>query len=317
MDYIYLSLLFELHVYVLGFCRLANFKLSASICDAGGISTDQSGVLAYMGPEILTRSHRHGTPSDFWALGVTMHEILYGTLPWIETPRRAVEYLEECEKSDASCTRSPNPACHDKTLMSLGPMKEEYRTMKMRAEGRGIPLVAHEFMQSLLDPRPWCRLSTQHMLPLAEHPYFDQMDWAALEQRFITNSTSPPVVPGSSRSSSIKRKPASAEISSPILQEELKSRAHEESIHLDKESQEAFEFFQYYERSDIRVLGKFRHMLRHKQQACSPGGGCNDTKFCKSKTNARTLVSHEVLCPKNKTKAKRPHAFPLPMMEVS
>lgn len=197
--------------------------------ETGGLSTRQSGYPAYMAPEILTKSHRHGTPADFWSLGTTMHELLYGLRPWVSTPRKTVEFLDICDREEDSSVRSPSPAGKSaKTTISLGPLDDEFRIMGTRAEGKGVPMQAHNFMLAMLETRPWCRLSTQRMLSLAEHPFFESMDWTALEQRQVTMTTSPPIVPSSSTGSiSTKRRPASSQFQNPVVLEELKAQVNE------------------------------------------------------------------------------------------
>jgi serine/threonine protein kinase len=41
-----------------------------------------SGTHGYMSPEIYAPGHRHGPPADFFALGVTLHELVVGSRPF-------------------------------------------------------------------------------------------------------------------------------------------------------------------------------------------------------------------------------------------
>ena len=90
-----------------GFCRLSNFSIATSVRDTAGICTRQSGCLPYMAPELFTKSHRHGASADFWSLGCTMHELIYGLRPWTRTPSKCVSFLEGCVIEGDSGTRSP------------------------------------------------------------------------------------------------------------------------------------------------------------------------------------------------------------------
>ena len=236
-----------------GFCRLSNFSIATSVRDTAGICTRQSGCLPYMAPELFTKSHRHGASADFWSLGCTMHELIYGLRPWTRTPSKCVSFLEGCVIEGDSGTRSPTaPArASARTPTSPGPLEEEFRLMAQRAEGKGVPLLVHKFMMSLLETRPWCRLSTQRMISLAEHPYFDLLDWTALEQRVATTTTTPPIIPGSNTS---KRKPASSQFQNPVLLEELRAQVNEELVTMEDGAQDNFDFFTYYERPGKKTV---------------------------------------------------------------
>jgi hypothetical protein len=137
------------------------------------------------------------------------------------------------------------------TPTSPGPLQEDFRLMAQRAEGKGVPLLVHKFMTTLLETRPWCRLSTQRMLSLAEHPYFDSLDWTALEQRVVTRTTTPPIIPGSNAS---KRKPASSQFQNPVLLDELRAQVNEELITMEDGAQDNFDFFTYYERPGKKTV---------------------------------------------------------------
>jgi serine/threonine protein kinase len=41
-----------------------------------------SGTHGYMAPEIYAPGHRHGYPVDYFAIGVTMHELVLGQRPF-------------------------------------------------------------------------------------------------------------------------------------------------------------------------------------------------------------------------------------------
>lgn len=51
-------------------------KDSAFICNMS------SGTKQYLAPEVFTSSHLHGSGVDYWGLGVTMYELLYGKRPF-------------------------------------------------------------------------------------------------------------------------------------------------------------------------------------------------------------------------------------------
>ncbi|RLN73229.1 hypothetical protein BBO99_00009505 [Phytophthora kernoviae] len=53
----------------------------------------RSGTAAYMAPEIFRGTTDHGTPSDFFSLGVLTYELLFGKQPWNGGVR---SHLEKC-----------------------------------------------------------------------------------------------------------------------------------------------------------------------------------------------------------------------------
>jgi len=55
------------------------------------LSSESSGTLAYLAPEILTKTHDHSYQSDFWSLGVVAYELLYGKRPF--DPHTPVNYI--------------------------------------------------------------------------------------------------------------------------------------------------------------------------------------------------------------------------------
>jgi serine/threonine protein kinase len=46
------------------------------------VCCDSSGTLAYLAPELLTRTHEHSYQSDFWSLGIMTYELLFGRRPF-------------------------------------------------------------------------------------------------------------------------------------------------------------------------------------------------------------------------------------------
>ena len=80
---------------------VTDFGLATDARD--GASTVHGGTVSYMAPELL-RGGRSSVASDLWALGVVMHEIVFGVKPrWSEGP--APEMLAARPRPQADRTR--------------------------------------------------------------------------------------------------------------------------------------------------------------------------------------------------------------------
>lgn len=64
-----------------GIPKLIDFGISHLFSSNIGICQRQSGTKEYLAPEILTTTHYHGFESDFWSLGIVMHEMLFHKRP--------------------------------------------------------------------------------------------------------------------------------------------------------------------------------------------------------------------------------------------
>lgn len=59
-------------------------------------------------------------------------------------------------------------------------------------------MAAFTFVCDLLEVLPWRRLSTQHMVSLANHAFFHNFDWESFELQIPSATCKPPIVPGRS-----------------------------------------------------------------------------------------------------------------------
>ncbi|EGZ29579.1 hypothetical protein PHYSODRAFT_472578 [Phytophthora sojae] len=80
-----------LHSLRKGYPRLTDLGISVQTPNLRFQS--RSGTMAYMAPEIFRGSTKHGTPSDFFSLGVLTYELLLGRKPWNGGVR---SHLERC-----------------------------------------------------------------------------------------------------------------------------------------------------------------------------------------------------------------------------
>jgi serine/threonine protein kinase len=103
-----------------------------------------SGSLNYMAPELL-HLRTGGRHTDWWACGVIAYELLTGRSPWSSLTDRVIM----CQDI---CARQPN--------FSLIEDEE-----------------ARNFISSLMQKSPVDRLGTNEDTQVAEHPFFEDVDW--------------------------------------------------------------------------------------------------------------------------------------------
>jgi serine/threonine protein kinase len=65
-----------------GIPYLTDFGISHIASNNSFVCEESSGTLPYLAPEVLTRTHKHAYHSDFWSLGITVYELLFGKRPF-------------------------------------------------------------------------------------------------------------------------------------------------------------------------------------------------------------------------------------------
>lgn len=113
------------------------------------------GVPDYMSPEQISQAG-HTDSVDLWAIGVLVHELLFGKSPF--TADNEMEtYSKIANVSDSSPVAVPN------------------RNIASDAAARTL-------IQSLLQSNPSKRLGAAGMLDIKNHPYFAKIRWQGLHQ---------------------------------------------------------------------------------------------------------------------------------------
>jgi len=78
-----------------GWIKLSDFGISG-VMDKDGYCYQKSGTRGYAAPELYSPTHKHGAPSDWFSLAVTVHEFLTMVRPFSESAvRNAAAALHE------------------------------------------------------------------------------------------------------------------------------------------------------------------------------------------------------------------------------
>jgi len=117
------------------------------------------GTPEYMAPEIIPPSRGYTCAIDWWSLGVMMHELIIGPLPFGQDTEDQLELFKEIREAPLHFPRSFVQSCRS-----------------------GVAL-----LQGLLERTPELRLgaSTHGAKEIKEHPYFDDFDWDGLAGRYL------------------------------------------------------------------------------------------------------------------------------------
>ncbi|KAJ3056241.1 hypothetical protein HK097_007601, partial [Rhizophlyctis rosea] len=145
-----------------GHVHLTDFNIAVH-CD-NRILTSHSGTLSYMAPEVFA-GHGYTWTVDWWSLGVTLYESLYGRRPF---------------RSGGSS---------ETAIMNI---------MNAEVTFPGFNLLTHKplaltpacinFVSGLLERNLHKRLGCgpRGIVDIMEHPWFDEVDWAAVERMELT-----------------------------------------------------------------------------------------------------------------------------------
>mmetsp|Transcript_19339 Transcript_19339/g.60805 ORF Transcript_19339/g.60805 Transcript_19339/m.60805 type:complete len:937 (-) Transcript_19339:160-2970(-) len=117
------------------------------------------GTPEYMAPEIIPPGKGYTCAVDWWSLGVMMHELVVGPLPFGEDAEDQLELFREIREAPLHFPRYLLTSCRS-----------------------GVSL-----LQGLLERTPELRLgaSTRGAKEIKEHPYFHDFDWDGLAGRYL------------------------------------------------------------------------------------------------------------------------------------
>ena len=119
-------------------------------------SADTSGTPCYMAPEVLLRQNYNYT-SDFFGLGVILHEMMTSRLPYIGPDR--VSYKEQIINAQALLKKIDTP--------------------------ESWSLEATDFINKCISRRPESRLGLNNCVELKTHVWLKDFDWRKCAKREI------------------------------------------------------------------------------------------------------------------------------------
>lgn len=129
-------------------------------------SADTSGTPCYMAPEVLLRQN-HSYTSDFFAVGVILHEMLSGRKPYTGPDR--VSYKAQVIK--------------------------EQKLLKKIDTPESWSLEGTDFINKCISRRPESRLGLNHAAELKTHVWLKEFDWKNLARHELKSPFKPTLNP--------------------------------------------------------------------------------------------------------------------------
>ncbi|KAG2208381.1 hypothetical protein INT46_001050 [Mucor plumbeus] len=149
-----------------GHAHLSDFNIATQITEKKPYKSNRAGSLVYMAPEILEEK-KYATDVDWWSLGVTMFELIFGKRPFDG---------ETNEKVKESILNDP---------------------LVIPADIQ-ISVECQQVIEGLLTRSPKNRLGhgAQGFQKLKSHAWFQGLDWESLENK----TAIPPFIPNTNQS---------------------------------------------------------------------------------------------------------------------
>lgn len=135
-----------------GHIKITDFGLCKELREEQ-ITRTFCGTPEYLAPEVLD-DYPYSFPVDWWSLGIVLHEMIVGKLPW------------------------PTWASHDELYQRI--CNERVPPLPNR-----IPRDTCDLLQRLLNKKPETRLGYNGVVEVKTHPFFINVDFNALERREI------------------------------------------------------------------------------------------------------------------------------------
>lgn len=161
-----------------------------------------SGTKQYVAPEVLTTTHLHGMPADFWSLGVVGYELVYGERPFEENC--PVDFITYNESMQAIMKKYDDQSFELKMKCAQAPPLKKTSALKLLLPNRPVltmprsSLSSHQMvtpgcrsvLKGLLDVRPDQRMTCA---ALSRHPWFESQGcrW----KKIINCEVVPPFAP--------------------------------------------------------------------------------------------------------------------------
>ena len=164
-----------------GHAHLTDFNIAVHYSDRRPL-TGVAGSMAYMAPEILTRRGYTYT-IDWWSLGVCTYELLFGRRPFRGktnsdlTHAISKDSLRFPEDAEKKCSRAGMQVIKGVSLFS--PFLP-------------LPLISPKFLERDPAKRLACK-SGEGFEEFRRHPWFQPIDWQALESKDLPPPFTPDV----------------------------------------------------------------------------------------------------------------------------
>jgi serine/threonine protein kinase len=151
-------------------------RLGSSMLGQSTLTCNQrTGVIQYMAPEMFCTNPRQDMTVDFYALGCTLYELLYLTVPYEKGLKQVSPYLDKA-KRDRNLELPPG---YEKKLPDL-------------PGGVAPPESLKAFINGVLEVRPWKRVGfSGGAFEVWGHPFFHDIDRDGLLARTLP----PPFIP--------------------------------------------------------------------------------------------------------------------------
>ena len=93
-----------------GIIKIADFGLARYVDSDNLYKTPGVGTPIFMAPEMLSKKMNYDAKCDVWALGITLHEALFGIVPWatVRTREELEEVVTNSEKNPYIFPGNPN-----------------------------------------------------------------------------------------------------------------------------------------------------------------------------------------------------------------
>ena len=146
--------------------------------------------MAYIAPEIISRKGYTFTP-DWWSLGVTLYELLFGVRPY--NGRHGQELVANIEKGEIpKFFRDPKGKCSAVCIEVLSGV-----SIRLFLPFETSPSSLSKLVEKNTDVRLCCKDGFAGLSEIKSMPWFDGMDWKLLEEKKLTPPMRPEVSPPS------------------------------------------------------------------------------------------------------------------------
>ncbi len=178
----------------MGYLKLTDFGVSKHFDSPLMVCKSTSGTHGYMAPEIYAKSHIHGREVDYFAVGVTLHELCLGQRPFEVSALRKLYTLIHRRPP---ITASPNGSDYDfhdyaadsalsHELAEEETLRNAGLTLDLLHSAPFLSRKCKDFISGLLIFRPEYRLGSKGFATIVSHSWFHGFDWKGLQSQTLS-----------------------------------------------------------------------------------------------------------------------------------